>query len=407
VAFAADLVRIPTVNPPGSLYPECADFIADSLSGLGFAVERLEVPGHESYPRVNVIGSLGGTDGPCMHLNGHFDVVPPGDGWTVDPFGGTVRDGRLYGRGSADMKGGFAAAVFAAACFHRAGVPLHGTIEVSGTVDEESGGYAGVAHLAEIGRIGADRTDYVIIPEPFGPDRICVGHRGVYWGRIRARGRSAHGSMPFLGRSAIDDLAAALTAIRGRLAPEIGRRITAMPVVPPQARAASLNINSIAGGQSGHDAQNGTPVQTPCVADLAEAVFDRRFLVEEEFEDVREEIQHVLDHLTAEDPGRRYELSDLMVVQPTVAPEESPLLAALQDGIQVIRGCDPARVASPGSYDQKHFSQIGGVHHCVAYGPGQLEQAHQPDEWCGVDDMLDAACVMASAILDLMHGESA
>ncbi|MFV1987823.1 MAG: M20/M25/M40 family metallo-hydrolase [Gemmatimonadota bacterium] len=430
VAFASDLIRIPTVNPPGSGYRECATLIGDRLESLGFQteyVEAVDLPEHRpDVPRVNVIGSLPGDGGPCVHLNGHFDVVPPGDGWTVDPFGGEVRDGRLYGRGSADMKAGLAAAVFAAAAIRRAGVSLPGTIEVSGTVDEESGGFAGVAHLARTGRIASGRTDYVIIPEPFGPDRICVGHRGVYWGRIVALGRTAHGSMPFMGRSAIDDLGVVLTMIRERLAPEIGGRITAMPVVPPRARAASINVNSVVGGQP--DAEAGTAstavgpstrgvgpatvdplatsraesrLQTPCVADRAEAVIDRRFLIEERVEDVRAELLEVLRQAAAEDPGRDYELTDIMIVHPTLTPDGSPLVSALARAIADVRGREPGLVASPGTYDQKHVVRIAGVEHCVAYGPGELEQAHQPDESCAVEDILDSARVMALAVLEL------
>lgn len=92
---------------------------------------------------------------PTLHFNGHIDVVPAGNGWSVDPFEGIVRDGRVYGRGTADMKGGLAAAMYAAECLRRAGVPLDGSVEVSGTVDEESGGWGGVAHLARIWRASA------------------------------------------------------------------------------------------------------------------------------------------------------------------------------------------------------------------------------------------------------------
>ena len=108
----------------------------------------------------------------------------PGAGWTRDPFGGDVADGRVYGRGACDMKAGIAAAVFAAEGIRRAGVTLNGSVEISGTVDEESGGFAGVAWLAEQGRLHARRTDCVIIPEPLNVDRICIGHRGVYWFEI-------------------------------------------------------------------------------------------------------------------------------------------------------------------------------------------------------------------------------
>ena len=219
VAFAADMIRIPTVNPPGEAYEDCARFIGRTLQRLGFDVEYLAAEGRPEhtvrYPRLNVVGSRTGlASRPTVHLNGHFDVVPAGEGWSVDPFGGVVRDGKIYGRGSCDMKAGIAAAAFAAEAIRRAGVPVPGKIEVSGTVDEESGGFAGVAWLAEHGRLSATRTDYCIIPEPLNVDRVCVGHRGVYWFEVATRGHIAHGSMPFLGVSAIEGMGHLLQAIR-------------------------------------------------------------------------------------------------------------------------------------------------------------------------------------------------
>lgn len=406
VTLAQELVRIPTINPPGERYQDCAELLAERMRHLGFAVELLEAEGRPEHtaewPRINVLGSLGGNGGPCVHLNGHFDVVPAGDGWTVDPFGGLIREGRLYGRGSADMKAGLAAALYAAAAVRDAFPDHPGRMEVSGTVDEESGGFAGVAHLAELGRIGGQRPTYVIIPEPFGVDRICVGHRGVYWFRITALGHIAHGSMPFLGRSAIDDLAALLAAVQRDLIPAIQARSTTMPVVPEGARHGSLNVNSIQGGQIDPESGSDIPRQSPCVADRAEAVFDRRFLPEERIEDVRAEVQGVLDRLCAEDPERRYELTDLLVVEPTRTPDDSPVIRALEAAVSSVVGRAARRVASPGTYDQKHVARIAGVEHCVAYGPGALEQAHQPDESCAVADMVTSAKVMALATLELL-----
>src|SRR5262249_18838144 len=198
VQLTAELVRIPTVNPPGDAYDACAHFLGDGMTRRGFDVEYIAADGRPEHtarhPRLNVVCSRRGGSGPIVHLNGHIDVVPPGDGWTVDPFGGVARDGKIFGRGVCDMKAGIAAAVFAAEAIARAGVVLPGTIEISGTVDEESGGFAGVAHLASIGRIKKGRTDYVIIPEPLNVDRICVGHRGVYWFEVTVHGRIGHGS---------------------------------------------------------------------------------------------------------------------------------------------------------------------------------------------------------------------
>jgi succinyl-diaminopimelate desuccinylase len=402
VAFTADLVRIPTVNPPGEEYEACAHFLGDFLARRAYDVEYIAAEGRAEhtarYPRVNVIGSRRGGPGPVVHLNGHIDVVPAGEGWTVDPFGGLVRDGKIYGRGVCDMKAGIAAAVFAAEAIERAGVTLPGTIEISGTVDEESGGFAGVAHLAERGRIARGRTDFVIIPEPLNVDRICVGHRGVYWFEVTAHGRIGHGSMPFLGISAIEGMGRLLHAVQDELMPSLASRRTAVPVVPPGARHATINVNGIEGGQRIDG------IQTPCVADLCRAVFDRRFLIEEGFDATRQEIAALVERVAANAGGVRFDIRDLMIVHPVRTPDDSPVIGALEQSIQRVLGRRAELIASPGTYDHKHVQRIAGVPHCVAYGPGELELAHQPDEYCRIDDIVNATKVLALAALDLMGG---
>jgi succinyl-diaminopimelate desuccinylase len=402
VDYTRALVRIPTVNPPGDEYEPCAHFIGDDLRRRGFEVEYIAASGRPEHtlrhPRVNVVGTRRGpSSGAVVHLNGHFDVVPAGGGWTVDPFAGVVRDGKIFGRGVCDMKAGIAAAVFAAEAIRRAGVESNGTIEISGTVDEESGGFAGVAWLAGCGRIAKPRTDFVIIPEPLNVDRICVGHRGVYWFEITTRGRIAHGSMPFLGVSAIDAMTEIVGAIRRELEPKLATRRTAMPVVPDAARYATINVNAIEGGQP-IDA-----VQTPCVADRCRAIFDRRFLIEEGLAGAKEEIEAIVTRAIASVPGVEHELRDLMIVEPVMTPHSSPVVGALDRAIRRVLGADATLVASPGTYDHKHIARIAGIPHCVAYGPGELEMAHQPDEYCRIDDLVNATKVIAVAALDLME----
>ena len=401
VSFTQDLVRMPTVNPPGAEYEACAVFLGDDLTRRGYDVEYIvaeDRPEHTpEYPRVNVVGSRrGSSGGPVVHLNGHIDVVPAGGGWTVDPFAAVVRDGRIFGRGVCDMKAGIAAAVFAGEAIARAGVVLPGAIEISGTVDEESGGFAGMAHLARVGRVSHPRTDFVIIPEPLNVDRISIGHRGVYWSELTVRGRIAHGSMPFLGISAIDRMSDVLNAVQRVLRPALSRRTTSMPVVPDAARHATINVNAIDGGQHVEGSQ------TPCVADRCRAVFDRRFLMEEGFEAARSEIADLVDRTIGSMSGVEYELRDLMVVEPVRTPDDSPLIGALDRSIRRVLGTPARLVASPGTYDHKHVARIAGVLHCVAYGPGELELAHQPDESCRIDDLVNATKVIALAILDLM-----
>ena len=401
VAFVQDLTRIPTVNPPGENYPACAQAIGAKLREFGYQVALLEAEGRPEHtaehPRVNVLGELPGTAAkPVLHFNGHFDVVPTGDGWTVDPFAGTLRDGKIFGRGTADQKAGIAASIFAVEAIRRAGVPLAGTVEQSGTVDEESGGFAGVAWLAERGYISRDRTAYVIITEPLNVDRVCLGHRGVYWFKVATLGRIAHGSMPFLGVNAIDKMAGFISAIERELRPALAGRVTAMPVEPPTARSPSININSIAGGQP----ESG--MQTPCVADRCEAIFDRRYLMEEPFENVRSEIERMLAGLAAADGEFRYRLEDLLLVPPVLTDARTRLVTTMAGAVRDVMGADPPLIASPGTYDQKHVMRLGLVDQCVAYGPGILHMSHQPDEYCRIDHLVDACKAMALATMRLL-----
>jgi succinyl-diaminopimelate desuccinylase len=200
VAFTQELVRIPTVNPPGECYADCAALIGNRLTEFGYQVEQFPangLPEHtERYPRMNVVGTFG-QRGPVLHFNGHYDVVPAESGWSTDPFAAELHDGRIYGRGTGDQKAGIAASIYAIEAIRRARVVLNGTIEQSATPDEESGGFAGVAYLCDIGRIARSRQRYVVITEPLDPERVCIGHRGVYWFELTTLGRVGHWpSMP-------------------------------------------------------------------------------------------------------------------------------------------------------------------------------------------------------------------
>lgn len=400
IDFAARLIRIPTINPPGADYEPCASLIGDELRRHGAGVQLLAATGRvehtREYPRVNVVGRFDGApSAPAIHLNGHFDVVPAGHGWTRDPFAAEIDGDRLYGRGSCDMKAGIAAAVFAAAAIHRCGITHAAPIEISGTVDEESGGFAGVAWLAEHRLLSRERTKAVIIPEPFGVDRICIGHRGVYWFEVVAQGRIAHGSMPYLGVNAVEGMSHFLDLVRDELGPALRERLTTMPVVPEGSRHATININGIDGGQPIDE------IPSPCVADRCRAVFDRRFLPEEGLERTRHEIALLVEKARTRMPDVQFSIEDRLIFEPTRTAEDAPVVTALSDAVARVTGQQASLVASPGTYDHKHVARIAGVPQCVAYGPGLLDLAHQPDEYCSIDDMITATKVLALAVLRL------
>jgi len=406
IALTQDLIRIPTLNPPGRMYREICDYLDARLSAKGFActmVRAIGTPGDsETYPRWNIVARRDGSGpGDCVHFNSHHDVVEVGHGWSFDPFAATLQDGRIYGRGACDMKGGLAASIIAAEAFVDRFPDHRGAVEISATADEESGGFGGVAYLAEQGYFNPERVQHVIIPEPLNKDRICLGHRGVWWAEIETKGRIAHGSMPFLGDCAVRHMGAVLTEMEASLFPALAEKHTDMPVVPDGAKQSTLNINSIHGGEA-EQAADYTGLPSPCVPDRCRMVIDRRFLLEERLDTVRAEVIDLLDNLKATRADFDYEIRDLHTVIPTMTDRDAPIVRTVDKAIGAVLGRGPDYVVSPGTYDQKHIDRIGRLKNCIAYGPGILDLAHQPDEWVGVDDMLDSAKVMALALQDLL-----
>ena len=412
VALTQDLVRIPTVNPPGDAYEACARLIGERLKLRGFDVAYVRAHGapgdSDAKPRVNVVARWQGSSaGECVHFNSHIDVVEAGSGWTSDPFGADIRDGKIYGRGTCDMKGGLAASIIACEALIESGMPIPGALEISGTVDEESGGFAGVGYLAERGYFSKPRVHHVIIPEPLGVDRICLGHRGVWWGEVETKGRIAHGSMPFLGDSAINHMSAFIHLLETQLQPRLKQRHTSEPVEPPGARVSTLNINSIHGGQvEQHYATDarGWPTAdspSPVVAHSCRTVLDRRFIAEENLEAVKQEIIDMLDELKRTRPGFDFGIRDIMSFVPTATPRDAPVVDATARAIARVLGREPSYISSPGTYDQKHIVRTGKLKDCIAYGPGILDLAHQPNEYVGIQELVDSAKVMALASLTL------
>ena len=404
IALTQDLIRIPTLNPPGRDYREICDYLEARMAPQGWQCElvrALGTPGDcEAFPRWNLIARHRGVrPGDCIHFNSHHDVVEVGHGWTHDPFGGTLQNGRIYGRGACDMKGGLAASIIAAEAFVAAFPDHPGTIEISATADEESGGFGGVAFLAERGDFA--HVDHVIIPEPLHKDQICLGHRGVWWAEIETHGRIAHGSMPFLGDCAIRHMGAVIDEMEAALWPLLAGRHTEMPVIPEGARASTLNINAIHGGAP-EPAQDYSGLPTPCVSDRCRITIDRRFLIEEDIAAVKSEITALLERVRSRRPSFTYELRELFEVQPSMTARDAPVVRSTADAIERVLGREAAYVVSPGTYDQKHIDRIGKLKNCIAYGPGILALAHQPDEWIGVEDMADSARVMALVLQEIL-----
>jgi succinyl-diaminopimelate desuccinylase len=401
--FLQELIRIPTVNPPGDAYHECASFIGECLHALGYEVEYIDLtpaevaelaPYGNNKPRVNVICRLAGSQAtPVMHFNGHMDVVPAGSGWSKPPFGGDVLNGRIYGRGASDMKGGIAAQVYAVEAIRRAGLELRGTIEQSGVVDEESTGNrnAGMGLLVERGYVSPQRTEYVVITEPLNADNICLGHRGAIWGEITTFGRQSHGSTPERGINAVEQMADFITEATHTLQPRLQQRHNSRPVVPASASSASLSFNMLEGG---------TNVNS--VPDRCRVAFDRRLVMGESVAEARGEIRELLEQRARSDPAFRYEYVERYAAEPTWVSDCTPLVQAFGAALQRVLGRPPAYVCSPGTDDQRFVVQMARIEQCIIYGPGEITQAHVIDESLALADLLTSIKVMALATATLL-----
>jgi len=396
--FLREFVAIETENPLGRNYREGARFLADAMTDRGYEVETVEVPEEtvaEHYPeradheRVNVLGRKGGaSSGPDVHFTGHFDVVPAGEDWQYDPYDPVVEDGRVYGRGTSDMKSGIVASLFAVDALEAAGVDLRGSVTQSMTVDEETGGFTGLGYLVDEGYITRENTDYCVYTECFDSSRICLGHRGVLKFRVTAHGSKAHGCMAHDGANAIGAMQDLLARV-DEYEETLHERTTDLPVTPPESRRADISATMLDAGYS----ENVVP-------DRCTATFYRVLVPGETVESAREEVDELLAASAAE-TGERFEYDEIMFAEPASVPADCTVSETYTENIREFYD-DTEPVVSPGSDDQRFVVNDAGIEECIVYGPGLLEQAHVVDEYVPVDEIVTAAKVMAASTADLM-----
>ncbi len=399
IELTKDLIRIPTENPPGRNYRKCAELLADMLEKLDYEVELVEVPASlaeklaphgESLPRVNVVAQLRGSER-ALHLNGHFDVVPAGSGWSKPPFGAIEEDGRIYGRGASDMKAGIAAQIYAIEAIRGSGAALKGTIIQTLTVDEETGGFAGLGYLIENYFKKRKFGDYCIIADVSSVGRVCIGHRGVIWWELITRGIKSHGAQPHLGENAVEKMLYILTRVLNRLKPKVESRRSTWPILPEECRTPSISVNMISGGY----ARNIIP-------DLCIASLDRRVIPEEDLSDVRREFMEALESAKRE-AGVDCEVVEVMSVPPLHTSPDSKLARVICSKIRSLTGMKPELFLLPATCDMKFVLSKLNLSECVVYGPGLPALAHTTDEYVSIQDLILYTKVLATSIANILE----
>jgi acetylornithine deacetylase/succinyl-diaminopimelate desuccinylase-like protein len=390
VAFLKTLVRTPSDNPPGDCAP-AAEAAAEALERLGLTVERHPVPaeavraaGMASVTNLIVRHTFGGGQGPTVALNAHGDVVPPGGGWTVDPYGGVERDGALFGRGAAVSKSDFATYAFALLALAAEPSGLDGTVELHFTYDEEAGGTLGPQWLLAH---GVTHPDYAIAAG--FSYAVTVAHNGCLHLEVTLTGQQAHAAMPATGRDALEAAVPALAAVYAER-----HRLAGVTSGEPGIGSPQINVGLIAGG-----------INTNVVPDRVRFRIDRRIIPEEEGVAVERALTALVEGAVPADSGVGVACRRIMLAEPLRATAESLRLAAIIGrAARPVLGTDVGTVASPLYTDARHYAAAGVP--VVLYGAGPrsiLEaNAHAADEHVRLADLRAATAIIAATVAELL-----
>lgn len=380
VEFLRGLVRIPSVNPEGDVRDAIA-YCIEPLKAAGFACRTVGI--EETKP--NLVAEFGQGDGPTLCFNAHVDVVPTGaeSVWTHPPFAADVAEGRVYGRGAGDDKASVTAQVMAGVALARSGVKLRGRLVVNEVADEETSGVAGAKFIVESGQV---RPDFVIVGEQT-LNRVCVGEKGTAGVTITTFGRTAHGALPWEGANAIEAMGRIVAALQDELWPHLEARTHAF------FQHSSGSVNMVQGG-----------VKNNVVPDHCSVYVDRRLVPGEDPTETHAEIEEIARRAISGMSGVRVEVQPAPEVRPaTMSEPHSPLVRAMVGANQYL-GLNTDLTGFSMASDGRFFAAAG--YPTIIYGPGDPRLAHVPDEWVGVDELLEATRAYALAALALI-GEQA
>jgi acetylornithine deacetylase/succinyl-diaminopimelate desuccinylase-like protein len=387
--FLAELVRTPSDNPPGDCAPH-AEEAAGLLEGLGFAVERHAVPGE--LAKANgmlsctnlVVRERFGEGGPTIALNAHGDVVPPGLGWSVDPYGAQVREGFMYGRGVAVSKSDFATYAWALMALKHSGAPLRGSVELHFTYDEEAGGAIGPKWLLEN---GFSKPDFAICAGfSYG---ITTAHNGCLHLEVEILGKSGHAAEPEKGDDALEAAAAILSDLYS-----YRKALTAMQSSIPGIGSPTLVVGLISGG-----------INTNVVPDRVVFRLDRRIIPDENPADAERFIRALIQESVRRMAGIRIAVRRILLAQPFVRrPGQEHMVHAIGRNARDVFGTEARPHGVPLYTDARHYSEAGIPTVLYGAGPRTLEEAngHCADEKLKLDDLYKATEVVALSLLDLL-----
>jgi acetylornithine deacetylase/succinyl-diaminopimelate desuccinylase-like protein len=389
VRYLQALVQVPTDTPPGNNAPH-AKRTAALLATMGYTAAQYPVPaaevqasGMQSITNL-VLRRRYGAGGPVIGLNAHGDVVPPGEGWTHDPYGGTVVDGKLYGRASAVSKSDFASYTFALRALESLGADLRGGVDLIFTYDEEFGGELGPGWLL---RHGLTRPDY-LLAAGFSY-QVVTAHNGCLQMAVTVHGKMAHAAIPDTGVDALQGAVAILNALYAQ-----NQRYKAITSQVAGITHPYLNVGRIEGGTN-----------TNVVPGKVQFKLDRRMIPEESPAEVEADVRRVIAEAAAGCPGIRVEITRLLLADSLKAnPANAPLVNALQKHGEAVFGEPIPTSGTPLYTDVRLFGAHGIPAAIYGAGPRTVLESHakRADEHIVLDDLRRATKVVARTLLDML-----
>ena len=369
------LVQTPTENPPGN-EKGAVQLLKPFLSGMGFKIKTVLSP----EGRWNLLAEKRwGKGGKTLIFNGHLDVVPSGKAsqWRYPPFQGKLVRGKIYGRGSSDMKSGIASFIHALSTIERSRIRLHqGAVILHLVSDEESHGHQGTGFLT---RREGIQGDAALVGEPTSLQPV-IAQKGAFWIRIFTHGKSAHGSKPHLGVNAIEKMT------------ELIRRLNSVPLEKehPLLGKPTLSIGTIQGG-----------TKINIVPDRCEIEVDRRMVPGEKKEDVLEALRQTLDSLQSEDPHFQYRIEEMDFAEPSEVDPDEEIVRIGVEAIQKVTGKKPPLRGFSGFTDSRFYVNQLNIPTLI-FGPGGVDQSHTTDESVEVDALVQAAHIYAMILMDYL-----
>jgi len=390
VRFLQQLVRVPTDTPPGNNAPH-AERTAELLEGFGFAAEKHPVPaqevqdyGLESITNL-IVRRQYGAEGPVVALNAHGDVVPPGEGWTHDPYGGEIEDGRLYGRAAAVSKSDFATFTYAVRALEAVAKPAKGGIELHFTYDEEFGGILGPGWLLKNGLTQPD----LMIAAGFSYE-VVTAHNGCLQMEVTVHGKMAHAAIPATGVDALQGAVHLLNALyaQNTLYRQVKSQVAGID-------HPYLNVGLIEGGTN-----------TNVIPGKVVFKLDRRMIPEENPAEVEAAIRQVIEEAAVQLPGITVEIRRMLLANSMKPlPGNKPLVEAIQKhGAQVFGEPIPA-MGTPLYTDVRLYGEAGVPGVIYGAGPRTVLESHakRSDERVVLEDLRRATKVVARTLADLLR----